>query len=114
MPYFIKAFLPFGNLTASVDTKTAKIVETFYQRREFVVKAKGASVSTTAFLDPIFSFVSAVLHSEVDCAKHPAILGEDFIILHNPNGLHPIEPTAFQWCEQIFYWDGKLKRVSPA
>ena len=89
MPFFVQAFLPFGNLACDVDTKTGKIVETFYQYRENVVKTSGAAVSTTAFLNPEFSFVSAVLHSAVDCVNHPDILGDDFSILHNPTARDP-------------------------
>ncbi|MBI4796807.1 MAG: hypothetical protein HY790_13390, partial [Deltaproteobacteria bacterium] len=110
MPFFVQAFLPFGNLTALIDTKTREIVETFYQKRESVIKAKGSSLPTTAFLNPEFSFISAVLHSGVDCVNRPAILGDDFIILHNPTAAHPLDPTIFQWCEQMFFQDGKLER----
>jgi len=110
MPFFVQAFLPFGNLTALIDNKTGKIVKTSYQKRENVIKAKGSSVPTTAFLNPEFSFVSAVLHSGVDCANRPAILGDDFSILHNPTASHPFEPSVFQWCKQMFYQDGKLER----
>jgi hypothetical protein len=109
LPFFVHAFLPFGNLTALIDTKTRKIVETFYQKRENIIKAKGAAVSTTAFLDTEFSFVSAALHSGVDCANHPACLGEDFIILHNHTTTHPLDPDVFHWCQQIFYHDGQLE-----
>ena len=110
MPFFVQAFLPFGNLACDVDTKTGKIVETFYQYRENVVKTSGAAVSTTAFLNPEFSFVSAVLHSAVDCVNHPDILGDDFSILHNPTASRPLDGSAFNWCEQILYQDGRLER----
>ena len=110
MPFFVQAFLPFGNLAADIDTKTGKIVDTFYHYRENVVKASGAAVSTTAFLNPEFSFVSAVLHSGVDCVNHPDILGEDFMILHNPTASYPLDPSVFHWCEQMFYQEGRLER----
>jgi len=110
IPYFIQAFLPFGNLSALWDTKTGEIDKTFYEKRENVAKVKGSSVPTTAFLNPEFSFVSAVLHSGVDCVNRPDILGDDFIVLHNPTAKHPLDPTIFQWCEQMFYQNGKLER----
>jgi hypothetical protein len=110
MPFFVQAFLPFGNLTALIDTKTKEVVETFYQKRENVIKANEAPVSTTAFLNPEFSFVSAVVHSGVDCANHPANLGEDFIILHNPTAVHTLDTTIFHWAaHQIFYHDDHLE-----
>ncbi|MGO9620355.1 MAG: hypothetical protein ACLPT6_03005 [Desulfobaccales bacterium] len=112
MPFFVQAFLPFGNLTALIDTETTEVVETFYQKRENVIKANEAFVSTTAFLNPEFSLVSAVVHSGVDCANHPANLGEDFIILHNPTAApnHSLDTTIFHWAaHQIFYHDGHLE-----
>jgi hypothetical protein len=111
MPFFVQAFLPFGNLGMDIDTKTMKIVETYYQYREYVIKkASGAEVSTTAFLNPEFSFISAVLNSAVDCLNRPDTLGEDFIVLHNPTATYPLDPSVFHWCEQIFYRDGSLER----
>ncbi|MGO8763171.1 MAG: hypothetical protein ACLP2P_00455 [Desulfobaccales bacterium] len=110
MPFFVQAFLPFGNLAMDIDTKTRKAVETYYQYRENVIKASGAAVSTAAFLNPEFSFVSAVLHSGVDCVNHPDILGEDFMILHNPTASYPLDPSVFHWCEQMFYQEGRLER----
>jgi hypothetical protein len=110
MPFFVQAFLPFGNLAMDIDTRTIKPVKIYYQCRENVVKASGEAVSTTAFLNHEFSFVSAVLHSAVDCVNHHDILGEDFIILHNPTALYPIDPSGFLWCEQMFYRDGRIER----
>lgn len=113
IPDFVKAFLPIGNLAALMDNRTGEIVDTYYQRRENIEKKSGEGVPTDAFLDPAFSFVSALLHSEVDCVNHPQILGEDFNVLHNPTALHPLDPSIFQWCEQMFYQGGELKRRQP-
>jgi hypothetical protein len=112
MPFFVQAFLPFGNLAMDIDTKTGKAVETYYQYRPNVVKASGAAIPTTAFLSPEFSFVSAVIHSAVDCVNRPDILGEDFMILHNPtaSGSRSLDSSIFYWCEQLFYRDGRLER----
>lgn len=107
IPYFVQAFLPFGNQVLLWNTKTGDIDKTFYERRKNVVKANTESVPTTAFLSPEFSFVSAVLHSAVNCLNHPNILGDDFIILHNPKADHPIDSSLFQWCEQFFFEDGE-------
>lgn len=110
IPYFVQAFLPFGNSVMLWDTKKGKIDKGFYQKREKIVKAKGSPVPTTAFLNPESSFVSAVLHSGVDCVNYPAILGDDFVVLHNPTALHFLDPTVFQWCEQMFFQNGRLER----
>jgi hypothetical protein len=109
VPFFVQAFLPFGNLACVMDTKTGNTVETFYQHREKVLKTSGATVPTNAFLNHEFSFISAILHSAVDCVNHPDILGDDFSILHNPTATHPFDRSLFNWCDQIFYQDGRLE-----
>jgi hypothetical protein len=112
MPYFVKAFLGLGTPACKVDLNTGKIVETFYHRRENIGKASGEPMPTTAGLDPAFSFVSVVLHSGVDCVNRPAILGEDFSILHWPaaSPSHRLDPSIFSRCEQIFYQNDELER----
>ncbi|MGZ4956051.1 MAG: hypothetical protein ACXV8Q_13160 [Methylobacter sp.] len=101
MPFFVQAYLPFGPYSVSMDKHTGGIVDSFYQHRDSVSKQNGANVSTTAFLDPAFAFISAVLHSSVDCVNHPQELGDDFCLLHNPNPTQNIEKTLFNWSKQI-------------
>jgi hypothetical protein len=113
LPFFIQAFLPFGPLTVLIDTKTGKLTESFYAYRPNVSKISGSSVSTRTFLDDEASFCSAVLHSSVDCANHPAQLGGDFSVLHNPNAQRPIDAVIFHWCEQFTFRDEHLHRSSP-
>lgn len=111
MPFFVQALLPFGNLAVVIDTNTGEISDTFFQSRESVIKASGAPVSTKAFLDSQFGFVSAVLHSAVDCVNHPQLLGGDFSVLHNPLASHSLDRTMFHWCEQMFYREGGLEKT---
>jgi len=112
MPFFVQAFLPVGNRAVLIDTETKEVVERFYQKRENVIKVNEAPVSTTAFLNPEFSFIAAIVHSGVDWANHPANLGEEFIILHNPTAAPPFDTTVFHWAaHQIFFHDGHLEFV---
>ena len=95
LPFFVQALLPFGPPTILIDRKTGEFGERFYQLRESVTKAKGSAVSTASFLDPQFAFVSAVLHSSVDCANRPSRLGGEFIILHNPSASRSLDRSVF-------------------
>jgi hypothetical protein len=108
LPFFLKALLPIGNRTLGIDRATAKITDSYHALRETITKAGGSPVSTTAFLDPQFAFVSAVIHSSVDCVNRPAELGGDFMVLHNPLA-RPLEQSVFKWCEQYVYNDGELR-----
>jgi hypothetical protein len=110
VPYFVQAFLPFGPVTVIVDTNTLGITETFRAYRPSVRKANSAAVSTRTFLDPESGFCSAVLHSSVDCANHPSELGGDFVVLHNPQAVVPINANVFGWCEQLYLRENQLHR----
>ena len=113
MPYFVQAFLPFGLLAVALDPKTGSILDSFHQYRDTVPKESGENISTKAFLDPEFQFVSAVLHSRVDCVNCPNELGADFCILHNPSAAHGIDPLAFPWSKQLVLRDNELIEVKP-
>ena len=113
MPYFVQAFLPFGPLTVEVDVKTFEIASTFHAYRPAVRKVKGADVSTRSFLDSQDSFCSAVLHSAVDCANYPEVMGDDFAVLHNPQARHPIDRAIFGWCRQFSLRANTLHREDP-
>lgn len=109
LPFFVQAFLPIGDPTMVIDRATGKVIESYYARRETITKAKGAMVSTAAFLNPEFSFVSAVLHSGVDCVNRPEVLGGDFVVLHNPTATRPLERPMFGWCKQYIFENDELK-----
>lgn len=110
LPYFVQALLPFGDLTLTLDRASHKIEDVFYAPRETVAKENQATVTMRPFLDPEFAFVSAVLHSAVDCVNRPPELGGDFAVLHNPSATHPIHPSVFDWCDQYSYRDGVLEK----
>ena len=113
MPYFVQAFLPFGSPAWALDSKTGKIVDSFHQYRDTVPKQAGTNISTKAFLDPEFRFVSAVLHSSVDCVNCPNELGAEFCILHNPIAVHGIDLSVFHWSKQLVLSDDELIEVKP-
>ena len=112
LPYFLQALLPFGDLTLALNRQSRKVEDAFYSPREAVSKANQAPVGMRPFLDPEFAFVSAVLHSAVDCVNRPERLGGEFSILHNPLAACPLNPSTFSWCDQYFYRDGDLEKLA--
>lgn len=112
LPYFVQAFLPFGPFAVAIDRHSHEIVDSHYQFRDSVRKLGGSSASTTAFLDPAFSFCSAVLHSAVDCANRPDELGRDFTLLHNPNASCPVDPSVFSWARQWKFVKDRLVELA--
>lgn len=111
MPYYVQALLPFGNPAIAIDKKTMEVVDSYYQYRSNIAKANGQSISTLGFLNLEFSFMTAVLHSSVDCVNHPDMLGGDFSILHNPNASNPLERRTFSWIEQFVVSNDSLERI---
>lgn len=114
LPYIIKAYLPFGDLTYAFDRDTKELKDQYHQLRENIRKENGAHVSTNCFLDPEYSAFSAVIHSSVDCINRPPKLGGDFTVLHNPSALYKLPEDIFLWCCQYFYNDGLLNKLKPA
>ncbi len=114
LPYFIQALLPFGHLTVVLNRSTGALEDRFYQARDSVLKNNNSAVSTKLFLDPKFSFISAVLDSAVDCVNRPERMGDDFSVLYNPMASQPLESATFAWCDQYFYQDGELKKIGRA
>lgn len=112
LPFFVQALLPIGAPTLVIDRATDKAIDSYYAFRDTVTKATGAPVSTAIFLDTEYSFISAVLHSGVDCVNRPEAMGEDFVVLHNPSAVRPLDMSVFAWCRQYVYNDGELKVLS--
>ncbi len=109
LPFYVQALLPFGNLTLMLNRSTREVEDRFYEAREKVLKGNSAPVSTQPFLNPDFRFISAVLHSSVDCVNRPKHLGGDFSVLHNPLASHPLNRSTFAWCDQYYYQEGVLQ-----
>lgn len=100
MPFFLKAFLPFGNLTIELNPKTLKVIDTYHTYRPVLKKQNTAEVQTTTFLHPRSAPIVAVLHSAVDCVNRPDCLGGDFDILHNPSAAQQLPRDLLSWCIQ--------------
>jgi len=109
LPFFVQALLPIGAPTLVIDRATGKATDSYYAFRDTVTKVKGSPVSTATFLAPEYSFISAVLHSGVDCVIRPEVLGEDFVVLHNLSAVRPLDMSVLAWCRQYVYNDGELK-----
>jgi hypothetical protein len=114
IPYVVQAFLPFGNAAVAFDDRTGKIVDKYFERRESISKLNTVKIPTTAFLDPAYAGISAIVHSAVDVANSPVVLGEDFFVLHNPLASCPIATGSFsRWCQYVFE-DNRIRTIEPS
>jgi type I restriction enzyme S subunit len=93
-PRIVRAILPFGWPVVTLDTKSSKIVNRSNQFRTNLDKTSGNKVDTNIFTKPEYAHLSAVMFSNVDVANPTSIMGEDFIIVHNPLAKNPL-PANF-------------------
>ncbi len=99
LPYFIKAFLPIGDLQIPIDTRTMEWGQANHRYRAEINKSNGSQIKTDNLLNPEYSKFIAILHSGVDCANQPKNLGDDFALLNNPISEFNIS-NLFSWAEQ--------------
>lgn len=83
-PYIVKAVFSIGSPVAVLDTKTGRLVDSFYDRRSKLNKRSGAEVRTDIFLTEKYQEVSAVIYSFADMGNKPAVEGDEFQLIHNP------------------------------
>jgi hypothetical protein len=94
-PRILKAVFPIGNWQVTVDTKTGIVIDTGYQRRFKIRRARGAEVWTDLFINPEYANLSGVLYSHVSVRKVPEKMGEDFVFVHNPLAINNQIPHGF-------------------
>lgn len=85
IPGVVRAVLGTGNLTLEIDPARRKIVGSFLEHQDHVVKKSGSPVTTDIFLQKEFAYISGVLYSPSDCVNHPKRPGEELILVHNRN-----------------------------
>lgn len=90
VPRFLKAVYPLGVYQLLLDRPTGKIIGQQNEPRFNIVKASGANVATTSFLERRTRGISAILGSFADLMCHRQALGFDFEVAHNPNSRTPI------------------------
>jgi len=90
VPRFLKAVYPLGVYQLLLDRPTGKIIGQQNEPRFNIVKASGANVATTSFLETRSRGICAILGSFADLMCHRQALGFDFEVAHNPNSRTPI------------------------
>ncbi len=103
IPNIIKSVLPFGNLRYEFDISTKKIIRAYYAHRSVISKQSGSEVSTDVFLDDHYAGISAILYSDANAANHPATIGSEFILIHNPTAKNPLRRGHFKFGIEFWY-----------
>lgn len=105
LPVVVESVFPLGSWGFPVIAEEGRLGEPKHTIRSAVSKYNGSSVTTTAFLDPAYSGVSAVLA----CSKLEAIDGFAPIIVHNPLARTPFPVGKFPGAEEyVADWNGDV------
>lgn len=87
MPLAVEATLGVGPLQVTVDTETKEFSEPHHTARFHIKKTENADVSTTSFLRPEYSGVSAILSSGT---LFPYGIQQPMTLVHNPLATNPL------------------------
>lgn len=94
IPNIIKAVVPFGNYTITLDRETKQIVKDGYAYRKEIVKLSGNKVPTNIFLSQEHAGISAILFSNIGISDLPEKYGDDLLFFHNQIANNPL-PTGW-------------------
>lgn len=71
------------------------VVESSNARQPAILKKEGEKVPVAFFEDPANVSISAILYSDKNILNHPARLGDDFVLVRNPNATAPLPANFF-------------------
>ncbi len=91
IPWIVKSVFLIGHEV--LQLKKGKVVGNYHQFQDAIVKENGTPIEKNFFEQPESKGVSAVLYSTANVSGYRD-LGNDFILVHNPNARAPI-PRGF-------------------
>jgi hypothetical protein len=90
-PRIVRALMEFGWPQIKIDRETRAVVERGHTHQPTVQKLSKSSVGQGMFLDGSCQSVSACLCSAASYAFAGYGLGNDFLVVHNPTALNPLQ-----------------------
>lgn len=112
-PRIISVLFAIGHLTLQFDQGRKNVTNTFYQRRTEISKKSGAKVQLGQFLGNEHKHVSAVIYSKNTVLNHPAHIGSDCILVHNPNTTVPLAEGVFPFMTSFVGGSDTVHRINP-
>jgi len=99
IPYPVQAVLPIGPLGVTIDRSTGEVIREGYGHRRFIKKKSGSRVSTTTFVNPENSDLSAIISGNPD----PMDTGScPLMVIHNPVAEYALPRAWLSTCRE--YW----------
>jgi hypothetical protein len=94
IPRIVKSLLSIGFPVLHLNGKTLEVSGSSYEYQGEVVKVSGTKLETNFFLNSKYSGISAVIYSCTDVLNHPAEIGGELLLIHNPLARNPL-PLGF-------------------
>lgn len=111
VPTIVRSVYGIGNLCVEIDLSTKQCVRPSLENKSHILKKSNARVATDLFLSKESAHVSAILYNPADCVNHPPIPGQDFVLVHNPNALAPLQGDWMPAADQFRIEGDSLLRV---
>ena len=108
LPRIVRTLFLIGHEVLRIDKETMGLVGSTYEYQGQVLKRSGTGIPTTAFQDPRYEGISAVIYSCSDVFNHPDVLGSDFVTVYNPLARNPLPRNFFQR-GSVFWVDWHLR-----
>lgn len=87
IPYPIRAVLPLGPSTVTVDVQSGAVVDEGFQTRWRISKESGVQISTGVFLDGAYAGISGLLFASTDPLRVSKRNVSALTYLHNPTSV---------------------------
>lgn len=104
LPRVLHALFPIGYYAVTIDKQTMKTVEEGHQYREQI-----GNVPTTFFATDQHAHISAVVFSYADICNPPEVLGNDFVVVHNPFARNPLTRGWLKLGREYWSEPGRLQ-----
>lgn len=108
LPLILQSISPFGSQYYTLDIKTMEIVNSGFKYKRTITKAEGSEVIKDIISQKEYSFISGFLYSNIKPLNRPNNMTDDFIFVHNPNAIHPIQIGFFKMGREYFLSENKI------
>lgn len=96
LPRILSAVFPIGEEQVTIDLATASILNIEHPLRGEVIRANGAPISLTAFLNPSYAFVSGLIGDSARVTGWRQQGNARFVSAANPTATTPLPQACFR------------------
>jgi hypothetical protein len=94
LPRVLSAVFPIGNERVTLDAKTGKVLRIDHEYRGEILRANGAEIPLTAFLDPEYAQISGIICDSARVTGWRQQGNQRFVSTNNPTATTPL-PLGF-------------------